>query len=75
MAIFSCFLDLTYFRTFIDIYICASLDDSDLFSWFYSYILKSSSMVKASAFQFNQKAVAEGMEEVRRPNLICLKET
>lgn len=32
-------------------------------------------MVKASAFQFNQKAVADGMEEVGQPNLICLKET
>lgn len=74
-GLFSCFLDLTYFRTFVDIYIPASFDDSDLFSWFYSYILKSSIMVKASAFQFNQKAVAEGMEEVRKPNLICLKET
>lgn len=40
------------------------------FSSFCSYILRSSSMVKASKLQFNEKALVENMKEVRQQVLI-----
>lgn len=56
----------------MDIYIvcCVLFGDSDHFSWFCSYVLKSSSMVMASALQFSLKAVIKDMEEVRQPHVI-----
>lgn len=47
-----------------------SLDPSNLFHIFHcSYILNSSSMVKASMLTFNLKALGESINEVRHQNL------